>query len=187
MGQAVLEELKRIIEDSEVSLRPQLQSLSGSIAYVWRSADPCARRRRMPQQHAGAGVLQLQYSWALVATEASSDGLARPTPFQNENPSRTPVPAPPPQIMKEDDNNWPMPDRVGRQELEIVMGQDHISFTTTKLGSLLQVQQSQDPEGLRIFYYLVQVRPLYALCSGCGADFCNGHEVASCQVTCRVK
>ncbi len=41
--------------------------------------------------------------------------------------------------MKEDDNNWPTPDRVGRQELEIVMGQEHISFTTTKLGSLLQV------------------------------------------------
>ena len=79
-----------------------------------------------------------------------------------------------------------------------MMGPEHISFTTTKLGSLLQaihgclcavlvlalfqhsaipgsqspfhqsqthfrsitvqVQQSQDPEGLRIFYYLVQVR-----------------------------
>ena len=61
------------------------------------------------------------------------------------------------QLMKEDDANWPVPDRVGRQELEVVMGADHISFTTTKLGSLLQVQQSQDPEGLRIFYYLVQV------------------------------
>lgn len=61
------------------------------------------------------------------------------------------------QLLKEDDANWPMPDRVGRQELEVVMGTDHISFTTTKLGSLLQVQQSQDPEGLRIFYYLVQV------------------------------
>jgi protein mago nashi len=61
------------------------------------------------------------------------------------------------QIMKEDDNNWPTPDRVGRQELEIVMGNEHISFTTTKLGSVLQVQQSKDPEGLRIFYYLVQV------------------------------
>ncbi|KAK9817971.1 hypothetical protein WJX72_005118 [[Myrmecia] bisecta] len=59
-------------------------------------------------------------------------------------------------ILKEDDANWPMADRVGRQELEIVMGEEHISFSTTKLGSLLQVQQSKDPEGLRIFYYLVQ-------------------------------
>lgn len=41
--------------------------------------------------------------------------------------------------MKEDDANWPAPDRVGRQELEIVMGNEHISFATTKLGSLLQV------------------------------------------------
>ena len=62
--------------------------------------------------------------------------------------------------MKEDDNNWPMPDRVGRQELELVLGNEHVSFNTTKLGSVLQVQQSKDPEGLRIFYYLVQVRRL---------------------------
>ncbi|KAL8489635.1 hypothetical protein ACS0TY_025512 [Phlomoides rotata] len=60
------------------------------------------------------------------------------------------------QIMKEDDNNWPEPDRVGRQELEIVMGNEHISFTTSKIGSLMDVQTSKDPEGLRIFYYLVQ-------------------------------
>ncbi|KAL0452607.1 UNVERIFIED_CONTAM: protein mago nashi1 [Sesamum latifolium] len=62
-----------------------------------------------------------------------------------------------PAIMKEDDNNWPEPDRVGRQELEIVMGNEHISFTTSKIGSLMDVQTSKDPEGLRIFYYLVQV------------------------------
>ena len=65
------------------------------------------------------------------------------------------------QIMKEDDNNWPEPDRVGRQELEIVMGNEHISFTTSKIGSLVDVQTSRDPEGLRIFYYLVQVRNLF--------------------------
>jgi len=45
---------------------------------------------------------------------------------------------------------------VGRQELEIVLGDEHISFTTAKIGSLLDVQESKDPEGLRIFYYLVQ-------------------------------
>ncbi|TQD70339.1 hypothetical protein C1H46_044127 [Malus baccata] len=60
------------------------------------------------------------------------------------------------EIMKEDDVNWPEPDRVGRQELEIVMGNEHISFTTSKIGSLVDVQSSNDPEGLRIFYYLVQ-------------------------------
>jgi protein mago nashi len=61
--------------------------------------------------------------------------------------------------MKEDDSNWPEPDRIGRQELEIVMGNEHISFTTSKIGSLVDVQSSKDPEGLRIFYYLVQVCP----------------------------
>lgn len=60
------------------------------------------------------------------------------------------------EIIKEDDNEWPAPDRVGRQELEVVLGEVHISFCTTKLGSLMQVQQSKDPDGLRVFYYLVQ-------------------------------
>ncbi|KAI8922907.1 mago nashi-like protein [Entophlyctis helioformis] len=60
------------------------------------------------------------------------------------------------QILKEDDSKWPEPDRVGRQELEIVLGDEHISFTTSKIGSLVDVQNSQDAEGLRVFYYLIQ-------------------------------
>ena len=60
------------------------------------------------------------------------------------------------EILKEDDNMWPRPDRVGRQELEVVLGEDHISFTTSKIGSLIDVNQCKDPEGLRTFYYLVQ-------------------------------
>jgi len=56
----------------------------------------------------------------------------------------------------EDDKLWPVPDRVGRQELEIVFGKDHISFATSKIGSLVEVQESKDPDGLRNFYYLVQ-------------------------------
>eukprot|EP00193_Tetraselmis_chui_P002434 CAMPEP_0177753478 /NCGR_PEP_ID=MMETSP0491_2-20121128/1482_1 /TAXON_ID=63592 /ORGANISM="Tetraselmis chuii, Strain PLY429" /LENGTH=148 /DNA_ID=CAMNT_0019268767 /DNA_START=598 /DNA_END=1044 /DNA_ORIENTATION=+ len=60
------------------------------------------------------------------------------------------------EVMKEDDGNWPEPDRIGRQELEVVIGNEHISFATTKIGSLLEVQQSKDAEGLKVFYYLVQ-------------------------------
>eukprot|EP00041_Stephanoeca_diplocostata_P002549 m.27992 g.27992 ORF g.27992 m.27992 type:complete len:160 (+) comp13505_c0_seq1:115-594(+) len=60
------------------------------------------------------------------------------------------------EITKEDDNLWPMEDRVGRQELEIVLGDEHISFTTSKIGSLIDVDESKDPEGLKCFYYLVQ-------------------------------
>eukprot|EP00892_Ulva_mutabilis_P001878 jgi/Ulvmu1/11691/UM008_0101.1 len=60
------------------------------------------------------------------------------------------------EIFQEDDAKWPEPDRTGRQELEVIMGDDHISFATTKLGSMLQVTESRDPDGLRVFYYLVQ-------------------------------
>ncbi len=80
------------------------------------------------------------------------------------------------EITKEDDNLWPAPDKQGKkinllhyalsllcayplpgcQELEIKLGGEHISFTSTKIGSLLNVQDSKDPEGFRIFYYLVQ-------------------------------
>merc|ERR1712023_144800 len=60
------------------------------------------------------------------------------------------------ELLSEDDSSWPEPDRIGRQELEVVLGNEHISFATTKIGSLLEVQQSKDPEGLRVFYYLVQ-------------------------------
>jgi len=59
-------------------------------------------------------------------------------------------------VMKEDDRRWPEPSRFGAQELEIVLGDEHISFRTNTIGSLLDVQESSDPEGLRIFYYLVQ-------------------------------
>lgn len=61
-------------------------------------------------------------------------------------------------ILKLDDATWPLPDKSGLQELEILVnGQsEHISFSTSKLNSLAQVQESKDPEGLKIFYYLVQ-------------------------------
>ncbi|KAI6182788.1 Protein mago nashi-like protein [Aphelenchoides bicaudatus] len=59
-------------------------------------------------------------------------------------------------ILMEDDSKWPEPDRIGRQELEILIGEEHISFTTSKIGSLVEVQDSADAEGLRALYYLVQ-------------------------------
>lgn len=59
-------------------------------------------------------------------------------------------------ILKVDDQNWPKPDRNGKQELEIVLGGEHISFATSKIGTHMDVYNSQDPQGLRAFYYLVQ-------------------------------
>lgn len=35
------------------------------------------------------------------------------------------------EVTKEDDHNWPAPDRVGRQELEIKIDNEHISFTVS--------------------------------------------------------
>ena len=60
------------------------------------------------------------------------------------------------EICKEDDAFWPKPDIVGRQELEIVLGNQHISFATSKIGSQIDVRNSKDEEGLKVFHYLVQ-------------------------------
>ena len=57
---------------------------------------------------------------------------------------------------REDDTNWPTKSVVGKQELEVKMGKTHISFETAKIGSLVDVQNSEDPEGMRVFYYLIQ-------------------------------
>jgi protein mago nashi len=40
--------------------------------------------------------------------------------------------------------------------LEIVIGDEHISFTTSKIGSFFDVEKSNDPTGLGVFYYLLQ-------------------------------
>jgi hypothetical protein len=37
-----------------------------------------------------------------------------------------------------------------------VLGNNHISFTTSKIGSYMDVQNSKDPNGMRVFYYLIQ-------------------------------
>ena len=36
-------------------------------------------------------------------------------------------------IYREDDRIWPAPDKVGRQELEILLGKEHISFTVNQI------------------------------------------------------
>jgi protein mago nashi len=59
-------------------------------------------------------------------------------------------------IVKEDDSKWPVPNKSGKQELEVVLGDSHISLCTTKIGSLIDVENSQNPNGLKNFYYLIQ-------------------------------
>ena len=60
------------------------------------------------------------------------------------------------EILKQDDSRWPEPGSDGRQELEIILDDNHICFVTSKIGSFIDVQESQDPEGMRVLYYLVQ-------------------------------
>uniref|UniRef100_A0A1I8IXW0 VWFA domain-containing protein n=1 Tax=Macrostomum lignano TaxID=282301 RepID=A0A1I8IXW0_9PLAT len=57
------------------------------------------------------------------------------------------------EIMQEDDQQWPMPDRVGRQELEIASTS---ASPPPRFGSLAEITGTKDPDGLRTFYYLVQ-------------------------------
>ena len=60
------------------------------------------------------------------------------------------------EILRENDTKWPPKNRDGKQELEIKFANYHIAFETGRIGSLSDVQRSDDPEGLRTFYYLVQ-------------------------------
>ncbi|KAF9609980.1 hypothetical protein IFM89_019536 [Coptis chinensis] len=48
---------------------------------------------------------------------------------------------------EENDSKWPISDHIGRQELQIVIWNEHNSFTTSKIGSLVDVQSCHDPEG----------------------------------------
>jgi protein mago nashi len=59
-------------------------------------------------------------------------------------------------VMELDDEKWPEPDSNGLQELELIIGNVHVCFVTSKIGSLLEVEKSKDPEGFEAFYYLVQ-------------------------------
>ena len=55
-----------------------------------------------------------------------------------------------------DDAQWPMPDRGGRQELEICSNGVHLSLCTNKISQQAEIAASKDPEGLQAFLFLVQ-------------------------------
>ena len=65
-------------------------------------------------------------------------------------------------IVECDDRDWPEPDRNGKQELEIVLGDKHITFCTSKFGSLMDIEKSMGESGkgkkedMIQFYYLLQ-------------------------------
>eukprot|EP00967_Tisochrysis_lutea_P151569 scaffold295121_cov31-Tisochrysis_lutea.AAC.1 len=113
------------------------------------------------------------------------------------------------EVVREDDNQWPEPDRNGRQVCSAFLRDGHglcrlrktakgnlpvyhasccerpLMTISRKIGSLLDVQESKDPEGLRVFYYLIQdlkcmdhterVRLLQA-CGGAEPPFIREYE-----------
>lgn len=57
-----------------------------------------------------------------------------------------------------DDSNWDEPPPVSktRQELEIKIGNEHIAYMCGEMLTLVDIQNSCDPDGFKIFYYLTQ-------------------------------
>ncbi|KAJ2222122.1 hypothetical protein GGF40_003913 [Coemansia sp. RSA 1286] len=60
------------------------------------------------------------------------------------------------EIMLESDEKWPKQNEDGRQQLEIRMDGKSINFEAAKIASLVDTQKTDDPEGLKVLYYLVQ-------------------------------
>mmetsp|Transcript_20025 Transcript_20025/g.23055 ORF Transcript_20025/g.23055 Transcript_20025/m.23055 type:complete len:134 (-) Transcript_20025:86-487(-) len=59
-------------------------------------------------------------------------------------------------VLSCDDSCWPEPNRDGRQELEIRIGQTELSLVTSKFAQLEDVENSNDPRGLTAFHYFVR-------------------------------
>jgi len=59
-------------------------------------------------------------------------------------------------ILSVSGNSWEKPDESGKQVLEIDLDGKYIKFITNKIYSYSQVQNSNDPNGLGCFYYLIQ-------------------------------
>lgn len=61
-------------------------------------------------------------------------------------------------IMGCDSSTWPQPQagHSPRTELEIILGDKHVCFTTAAIKTFDDVSSSQDPAGLKIYYYLCQ-------------------------------
>lgn len=59
-------------------------------------------------------------------------------------------------VVECDDERWPQPDRNGRQELEIRLGNTHLSLVTNKITSLNEIENTSDEKGLTTFYYFIR-------------------------------
>lgn len=60
------------------------------------------------------------------------------------------------QVMQCSDDKWPQPDRSGRQELEILVDGEHVSFATNTLCLMAEIRKLEDADGFLKFFYAVQ-------------------------------
>ena len=60
------------------------------------------------------------------------------------------------EVAMEDDSDWPEANADGSQELEVILDDVHICFSCSKINSLMDLRNTNDPDGLRVFYYAVQ-------------------------------
>ena len=80
------------------------------------------------------------------------------------------------EVTAEDDNNWPQPDRVGRQELEIKVGKEHISFTVSPV---LQKYDFCQQFSFRLSDGLISTiyfRSIFAVCENRIITECPGEQ-----------
>ena len=60
-------------------------------------------------------------------------------------------------VLECDDREWPAPDVVGRQELEVRTGGVHVRFVLAKIGSMSEMEgRGEAGEGMKALYFLVQ-------------------------------
>merc|ERR1712048_667543 len=59
-------------------------------------------------------------------------------------------------ILIDVDDDWPEPDKTGRQELEIIFGTKHVSFCTAKINPSIENIVSHKLSGLQKFCFLTQ-------------------------------
>lgn len=59
-------------------------------------------------------------------------------------------------VCDSNDESWPQPDRNGRQELEVHLGNTYMSFVTNKITSMTSIESYADSKDLSNFYYYVR-------------------------------
>ena len=60
-------------------------------------------------------------------------------------------------VLECDDSEWPAPDVVGRQELEVRSGGEHVRFVLAKIGSMAEMEgRGEAGEGMKALHFLVQ-------------------------------